>query len=129
MDLLGDFLTRIRNAVHAGHEKVDLPASNMRSGIAEVLKREGYIRNYKVAKDGRQGMMRVYLKYNEKGSSVLSCIERISSPGRRVYVACSDIPQVRSGFGISILSTNQGVMSNKEAVSRNIGGELLCKVW
>lgn len=129
MDTVAEFLTRVRNAGTARHEKVDVPASKMRAGLAEILANNGLIRSYKVAKDSKQGVMRVYLKYNETGEHVINKIERISRPGRRVYVKANEIPAVRSGLGMTILSTSQGLMSGKEAQKKNLGGELLCKVW
>lgn len=129
MDTIGDFLTRIRNAGMAKHEKVDLPSSNLRSNLAAVLQKNGYIRSYKVAKDGKQGVMRVYLRYTPSGEHIIKNIERVSKPGKRVYVRASEIPQVRSGFGLAILSTNKGVVSSDEASQNNLGGEILCKVW
>lgn len=128
MDTVGEFLTRIRNAGMARHEKVDVPSSNVRVGIAQVLMDEGYIENFKVVKDGKQGIMRVYLKYNA-GKSVISSIDRASRPGRRYYVKYNEIPNVRSGYGIAILSTNTGIISSKKATSTKVGGELLCTVW
>ena len=129
MDTIGNFLTRIRNAGMARHEKVDLPNSNMRQGIAKVLQENGYIRSYKVARDGKQGVMRVYLKYNEKGEHTITNLNRISRPSRRRYVKSNDIPEVRSGFGLSILSTNRGILSGDEAKTQKLGGELLCNIW
>jgi small subunit ribosomal protein S8 len=129
MDTIGNFLTRIRNAGMAKHEKVDLPNSTIRQGIAKVLQNQGYIRDFKVARDGKQGMMRVYLKYNEKGEPVIKHLSRVSKPSRRIYVKATDIPKVRSGFGLAILSTNRGILSGDEATSNNVGGEWLCKVW
>lgn len=129
MDTIGEFLTRIRNASHARHEKVDMPASKVRAGIAEVLKSEGYIRHYKVVRDNKQGMMRVYLKYNDKGVPVINELKRKSRPGLRVYVSKDEIPRVRSGYGLSILSTNKGIVSGTKAQELNLGGEVLCTVW
>jgi len=129
MDTIGDFLTRIRNAGMAKHEKVDLPNSNVRQGIAKVLQDHGYIRSYKVARDGKQGVMRVYLKYNEKGNHSIKNLARVSKPSRRKYVKADNIPQVRSGFGMAILSTNKGIMSSTDATAQKVGGEYLCKVW
>lgn len=129
MDTISEFLTRIRNAGLAKHEKVDVPSSNMRVGIATVLRDSGYIRNFKVVKDGKQGVMRLYLSYGEDGRHAISDITRASRPGRRVYVECSKIPSVRSGYGMSILSTSKGVMGSKEAAEKNLGGELLCTIW
>lgn len=129
MDTIGDFLTRIRNAGASKHEKLDIPASNVRVGIAKILLEQGYIRSFKVVRDDKQGVMRVYLKYNEKGKPVITAIDRVSRPGRRVYVKSDDIPKVRDGFGISILSTNRGVVDGDTAKKDNLGGELLCNVW
>ncbi len=129
MDTISEFLTRIRNAGLAKHEKVDVPSSNMRVGLANVLQTNGYINSFKVVKDGKQGIMRIYLKYNEDGRHAIEAIDRRSRPGRRYYVQCSQIPNVRSGFGISILSTSKGVLGSKEATDKKLGGELLCTVW
>lgn len=129
MDTIGEFLTRIRNSGSARHEKLDVPSSNVRVGIAKILLENGYIRSFKVVRDGKQGIMRVYLKYNEKGRPVITAIDRVSRPGRRVYVRSADIPKVRDGFGISILSTNRGVVDGDTAKTQNLGGELLCNVW
>lgn len=129
MDTIGQFLTSIRNAGFAKLEKVDVPSSNMRIGIAKILQEEGYIKSYKVAKDSKQGVMRVYLKYSENGDHVISKIQRVSKPGRRVYSKSLDIPYVRSGYGFSILSTNKGVVSSKMAKQLKLGGEILCEIW
>jgi small subunit ribosomal protein S8 len=129
MDTVSEFLTRIRNAGESRHEKVDVPASKVRVGLAEILANQGLIRSFKVAKDSKQGVMRVYLKYADDGKHVISAINTVSRPGRRVYVKSTDIPQVRSGMGMSIVSTSQGLMSGKEAQKKNLGGELLCKIW
>lgn len=129
MDTVAEFLTRIRNAGLAKHEKVDVPASKLRVGIANVLRDSGYIRNFKVVKDGKQGIMRVYLAYNEDGRHAITAVNRASRPGRRLYVQCEKIPNVRSGFGMAILSTSKGVMGSKEAVEKKIGGELICTLW
>lgn len=129
MDKVAEFLTRVRNAGLAKHEKVDVPSSNMRVGIATVLRDTGYIRNFKVVKDGKQGMMRIYLRYLDDGRHAIEAINRISRPGRRVYVQCSQIPNVRSGFGMSVLSTSKGIMGSKEATEKKLGGELLCTIW
>lgn len=129
MDTIGDFLTKIRNASAAQHEKVDIPSSNMRVGIANVLKEEGYIRNFKVVRDGKQGMMRIYLRYSTEGEPVISTIRRSSRPGRRYYVGSDKVPKVRSGFGLSILSTSKGILSGKNAESQSVGGEVLCTIW
>ncbi len=129
MDTVAQFLTRIRNAGTARHEKVDIPSSKVRVGLAEILVNNGLIRSFKVAKDSKQGVMRVYLKYSETGEHVINKIDRISRPGRRVYVKANEIPVVRSGLGMTIVSTSQGLMSGKEAQKKNLGGELVAKVW
>ena len=129
MDTIGDLLTRIRNAGAFKHDKVDLPSSNLRSGIAEILQKEGYIRNFKVAKDGKQGMMRVYLKYDNEGAHVIQKVERVSKPSRRIYVNATSVPKVRSGYGLAIISTNKGILSGSEAQKQNVGGEVLCQIW
>ena len=129
MDKVGQFLTQIRNASMARHEKVDIPASRIRAGIAQILQESGYIRSFKVAKDSKQGIMRVYLKYDEAGHHVINSIDKVSRPGRRVYVKSDKIPQVRSGMGMSIISTSKGIMSGKQAAEQNLGGELLATLW
>ena len=129
MDTISQFLSRVRNAGNAGHEKLDVPSSNMRVGIATILKDRGYIRNFKVVRDGKQGVMRIYLKYSEQGEHAIKNIQRVSRPGCRVYVNSTKIPKVRSGFGLAILSTSKGVVSGDEAIQKRLGGELLCKVW
>ncbi len=129
MDTIAQFLTVIRNAGVAKHEKVDLPASKVRAGLAQILANEGYIRSFKVAKDSKQGIMRVYLKYDEVGNHVITSIDKVSTPGRRVYVKSDGIPRVRSGLGICVVSTSKGIMSGKQATESKLGGELLCTVW
>lgn len=129
MDTISQFLTIIRNAGLAKHEKVDVPASKVRMGISQILANEGYIRNFKIAKDSKQGIMRIYLKYDDFGKHVINSIDRISRPGRRVYVQNDKVPSVRSGLGISILSTSQGIMDSKQAKEKKLGGELLCTLW
>ena len=129
MDTISQFLTMIRNAGASKHEKVDLPASKMRAGIAQILVNEGFIRSFKVAKDSKQGIMRVYLKYDEAGNHAITAIDKVSKPGRRVYVKSDGIPTVRSGYGMTILSTSKGIMSGKQAADQKIGGELLCALW
>lgn len=129
-DPLADMLTRMRNANKAKHEKVDIPASNLKAHVARILKDEGYIKNFKVIKDGKQGVLRVYLKYEgDTKRQVISGIRIVSKPGLRRYVRAAEIPPVLRGLGLSILSTSKGVMTDKEAKKTNIGGELLCSVW
>jgi small subunit ribosomal protein S8 len=129
MDTISEFLTRVRNAGLAKHEKVDVPSSNLRVGLATVLRDSGYIRNFKVVKDGKQGIMRIYLNYSDDGAHAISDLKRVSRPGRRLYVRCEQIPNVRSGYGMSILSTSKGIMGSTEATAKNLGGELLCTIW
>lgn len=129
MDTIAQFLTVIRNAGTAKHEKVDIPASKGRAGIAQILANTGYIRSFKVAKDSKQGIMRVYLKYDEDGNHVISAIDKVSTPGRRVYVKSDKIPKVRSGLGMCVISTSKGIMSGKQAADNKLGGELLCTIW
>ena len=129
MDTIADFITIIRNAQQAGRQKVDLPSSNIRQGILKVLKQGGFIRDFKIAEDGKQGIIRIYLKYSKEGIPAIEVIKRVSRPGLRKYVGSSFIEDVRSGFGISILSTNKGIMSNEDAKKSKLGGEVLLKVW
>ena len=129
MDKVAEFLTVIRNGGKVKQEKVDVPASRIRAGIAQILADEGYIRSFKVAKDSKQGIMRVYLKYDEQGNCVFTNIQKVSTPGRRIYIKNNEIPVVRSGMGVSILSTSQGIMSGKTAAEKKLGGELLCTIW
>jgi small subunit ribosomal protein S8 len=129
-DPIADFLTRIRNAVRARHARVEIPASNVREEITKLLVREGYVTSYKRVDDGPQGVLRLQLKYDRKdGTSIIEGLQRISTPGRRVYVGRADIPRVRGGIGTAIISTPQGVLTDKEARRAGIGGEVLAKVW
>jgi len=129
MDSIAQMLTVIRNASAARLEKVDMPASKLRENVAKILISEGFARSYKVARDSKQGIMRVYLKYDEVGTPSFTNLEKVSTPGRRVYVHADKIPTVRSGTGQSIISTNKGIMTGKEAKTQHLGGELLCLVW
>ena len=128
-DPIADMLTRVRNAVLAGHSTVAIPSSKIKVEIAKILKDEGYIRNYKFLKDGKQGILRVYLRYGNGQSNVVYGLKRISKPSRRVYVRSKDIKTVLNGLGISILSTSKGVMTDKKARKENVGGEILCNIW
>ena len=128
-DPLSDMLTRIRNANSAKHSRVDIPSSKMKVGIAKILKDEGYIKNYKLIRDRRHGVLRVYLKYDEFNEGVISGLERMSKPGRRLYVKNNEIPLILNGMGIAILSTSKGVLADREARKANVGGELLCSIW
>lgn len=128
-DPIADMLTRIRNAGMAQHPKLDIPSSNVKVAVAEVLKNLGYIKNYKVISDDLQGVLRVYLKYDDNNNAVIHEITRVSKPGRRVYVGHDEIPKVKSGLGAAILSTSQGVMDDVTARDAKIGGEVLCTIW
>jgi len=129
-DPLADLLTRLRNANKAKHEKVDIPASNLKVHVARILKEEGYLKNYKIIKDGKQGILRIYLKFEgETKRPVITGLKNISRPGLRRYVKGAEIPLVLRGLGLSILSTSKGILTDKEARKLNVGGELLCSVW
>ncbi len=128
-DPIADLLTRIRNALQTKHERMDIPASKMKISIARLLKDEGYIKNYKVLKDNRQGILRIQLKYNDRNEPVIKEIKRESKPSRRVYCRRDDIPAVLSGLGVGILSTSKGVLTDREARRQNVGGEFLLSVW
>lgn len=128
-DPIADLLTCIRNACKAKHKKVDVPASNVKAEIVRVLLREKYINNYKTMDDKRQGVLRIYLKYDAKERPVLQGLERISKPGRRVYVRRHQIPKVQGGLGTALISTPSGIMTDLEAREEGLGGEYLCRVW
>jgi len=128
-DPIADMLTRIRNGSNAKHESVDVPASNIKKEIAQKLLDEGFIKGYDVIEDGKQGIIRIELKYGKHGEKVISGIKRISKPGLRVYVKSDEIPRVLGGLGIAILSTPKGVMTDKKARKERVGGEVLCYVW
>jgi small subunit ribosomal protein S8 len=128
-DPIADMLTRVRNALMSGKEKVDVPASAMKEGIARILRDEGYIINYRVIEDTRQGIIRITLKYGEADTPAIVKLQRISKPGRRVYVPAKEIPRVLNGLGIAVLSTSRGILTDKESKSRNVGGEVLCYIW
>jgi small subunit ribosomal protein S8 len=128
-DPIADMLTRIRNASKAKLEKVDIPSSKLKLEIAKILKDEGYIKNLKMVKDRRQGVIRIYLKYTDEESPVIQGIKRISRPGCRVYVGNIAIPRVMGGMGTAILSTPRGVQTGKQAKKDNVGGEVLCHIW
>ena len=128
-DPIADMLTRLRNATARGHEKVDLPSSKMKTDIAQVLKREGYIKDFRVIKDEHRAVLKVFLKYNPENKSAISSLKRKSRPGRRVYVGWDNIPPILNGLGIAILSTPKGIITDREARKAKVGGELLCEVW
>ena len=128
-DPIADMLTRIRNASKAKHEKVDIPSSKLKVEIAKILKDEGFVKNVKLVKDRRQGVIRVYLKYTDEDLPVLQGLKRVSRPGCRVYAANDAIPKVMEGLGTTILSTPKGILTGKQAKKDNVGGEVLCQVW
>ncbi len=128
-DPMADMLTRIRNAGMAGHAKLDMPSSNVKVAVAGVLKNLGYIKNTKVISDNKQGILRIYLKYDNNQEPIIHEIKRISTPGRRVYVGKDEIPRVKNGLGISILSTSKGVLDDASARQSQVGGEVICTVW
>ena len=126
---IADMLTRIRNANDAKHETVDVPASNLKKSIAQILLEEGYIKNYQIVEDGKQGIIRVTLKYAAGKEKVIHGLKRVSKPGLRIYSNCEDMPKVMNGLGIAIVSTSKGVMTDKKARQANVGGEVLAFVW
>jgi small subunit ribosomal protein S8 len=128
-DPIADLLTRIRNANTAKLQKVDIASSNLKVNIASVLKAEGFIKNYKVIADNKQGILRIYLKFIDEKDGVINEIKRISKPGSRVYVKSDEIPRVKNGLGIAILSTSKGILTDKAAAEASVGGELLCTIW
>ena len=128
-DSIADILTRIRNANTAKHATVDVPASNMKKAIAQILVDEGYIKSFQIIDDGKQGVIRITLKYGENKSQVITGLRRVSKPGLRIYSSCEDMPKVMKGLGIAIVSTSRGVMTDKKARELNVGGEVLAFVW
>ena len=128
-DPVADMLTRIRNANNAKHETVDVPASNMKKSIAQILLDEGYIKAFQVVEDGTQGVIRITLKYNAGKEKVISGLRRVSKPGLRVYVGADELPRVLRGLGIAIVSTSKGVMTDRQARMQKIGGEVLAYIW
>jgi small subunit ribosomal protein S8 len=128
-DPIADMLTRIRNSSLAEHEKVDIPASKLKVRLAEILKEEGFIKNFRVIEDKRQGQLRVYLKYGPNQERVISGLRRVSKPGRRLYVGADGVPSVLGGMGVAILSTPRGLLTDRESRQAKVGGEVLCYVW
>ena len=128
-DVIADMLTRIRNASNAKHESVDVPASNMKKAIADILLEEGYIKGVSVIEDGKQGVIRITLKYEAGKVRAIHGIKRVSKPGLRIYSNCEDMPKVMNGLGIAIVSTSKGIMTDKKARRENVGGEVLAFVW
>ena len=128
-DPIADLLTRIRNASRAEHEKVDIPASRLKIRIAELLKEEGFIKNFRVLEDDKQSMLRVYLKYGPANEKMITGLVRVSTPGRRIYVTHDKIPSILAGMGVAIVSTSRGVVTDRDARKQKVGGEVLAYVW
>lgn len=128
-DPIADLLTRIRNASRAKHATVDVPASNMKKAIAQILVDEGYIKDFTVTEDAKQGVISITLKYTETGAPVITGLRRVSKPGLRIYTSCEDMPKVMRGIGTAIISTPKGVMTDRQARKENVGGEVLAYVW
>jgi small subunit ribosomal protein S8 len=128
-DPIADMLTRIRNAQRASHELVNIPSSKLKINVAKVLKSEGYIKNFRIISDGQHRFIRIFLKYDKEGVAIIEGIKRVSKPGCRVYAGNDRIPKVLNGYGINILSTSKGLMTDNEARKTEIGGEILCAVW
>lgn len=128
-DPISDFLTRVRNALGARHETVDVPSSKLKVEIARIMKEEGFIDNFKVVEDKTQGILRLYLKYGPENEDIINGMKRISRPGRRVYVGGDEIPNVMGGYGVNIISTSKGIITGKDAKRLNVGGEIICEVW
>ena len=128
-DPVADMLTRVRNALKASHEQVDIPSSKIKINIANVLKSEGYIRNFKIITDGRHRLIRIFLKYDEEGVPVIGGVKRVSKPSCRVYAGYDEIPKVLNAYGVNIISTSKGLMTDREARKMRVGGEILCSLW
>lgn len=128
-DSIADMLTRIRNANSAKHDTVQIPASNIKKAIAQILVDEGYVKSFKVIEDGKQGVIEIALKYGPNKSQVITGLRRVSKPGLRIYSNCEDMPRVQNGLGIVILSTSKGIMTDKDARKANVGGEVLAFIW
>lgn len=128
-DPIADLLTRIRNANTSRHETVDCPASKMKAAIVDILAEEGYIKSYQIIEDGKQGVIRITLKYSQTGERVISGLKRVSKPGLRYYASAEDMPRVLKGLGTAIVSTSKGIMTDKAARKEHVGGEVLCFVW
>jgi len=128
-DPIADMLTRIRNALIASHTTADIPSSRLKIDIAKVLKSEGFIKNFKIIEDQKQGIIRIFFKFDDDGDSVIDGLKRMSKPGCRMYSKSSDIPTVLNGYGINILSTSKGIMTDKQAKKMGVGGEVICSIW
>mgnify|MGYP001614291151 CR=1 FL=1 len=128
-DPISDMLTRIRNATMVRHDRTDVPASKMKVAVAKILKQEGFIRTFKLVEEGPQGLIRIYLKYADDGQPAINGLKRVSSPGRRVYRGVGELPKVRNGLGVAVVSTNRGVLTDEQARGLQVGGEILCEIW
>ncbi|MGX7394215.1 30S ribosomal protein S8 [Carnobacterium mobile] len=128
-DPIADFLTRVRNANMARHESLEVPASKIKKDVADILKREGFVKNVEYIEDDKQGVIRVFLKYGKENERVITGLKRISKPGLRVYAKAGEVPKVLNGLGIAIVSTSEGVFTDKEARAKNVGGEIIAYVW
>ncbi|RLC30093.1 MAG: 30S ribosomal protein S8 [Deltaproteobacteria bacterium] len=128
-DPIADMLTRIRNALKASHEEVDIPSSKLKINLAKILKAEGCIRNFKIIADGHHKKIRIFLKYDQEGVPVISGLKRVSKPSCRIYRKCNDIPKILNGYGINIVSTSKGLLTDREARNLNVGGEIICSLW
>ena len=128
-DTIADMLTRIRNANSAKHATVDVPASNVKKAITQILVDEGYVKGFQIIEDGKQGIIRITLKYGENKSPIITGLRRVSKPGLRIYSSCEDMPKVRKGLGIAIVSTSKGIVTDKKARELNVGGEVLAFIW
>jgi len=128
-DPIADFLTRIRNATRARHSRVEIPASRVKGEIAKILLDQVYVKDVKLVDDNKQGLLRVYLKYDKENVPAIEGLKRISKPGRRIYVKREEIPRVMGGYGIAVLSTSRGILTGNEAREQGVGGELLCQIW
>ncbi len=128
-DTIADLLTRIRNANTAKHATVDVPASNVKKAVTQILVDEGYVKGFQLIEDGKQGVIRIALKYGDNKSPVITGLRRVSKPGLRIYSSCADMPKVRKGLGIAIVSTSKGIVTDKKARELNVGGEVLAYIW
>ena len=128
-DPIADYLTRVRNGLHAQKKYVDIPASNIKRKMSRILLDQGFVKKYIIIDDGTQGIIRIWLKYDESGDPVIHNIKRISTPGRRRYVSVDELPRVKNNLGISIMTTPKGIITAREAKRQNVGGEVLCEVW
>ncbi len=128
-DPIADMLTRIRNALKASHEEVDIPSSKLKINLSKIMKAEGYIRNFKIISDGQHKNIRIFLKYDEEGVPIINGLKRISKPSCRIYKGCADVPKVLNGYGTNIVSTSKGLITDREARKLNVGGEVICSLW